>query len=204
MNDPLSIGGYTFHQNGFGAAPHLVVRDAEGKPLWDAQVPLVDEAAGSPYGILAVPGRDLGLQLLLSRTEDGTGVVLVLPYRVVGTDADGNPIPENFAPVTLLRGDTKVSDDLGISITLTDFGEYTLLIAKADPGQGLVWLAFLSLIAGITITFYLPRRRVWARLAPDGRLGLVWRSDRYVDVEREFGRLLDDLVAVRRSPHGST
>jgi cytochrome c biogenesis protein len=199
VNDPLSIGGYTFHQNGFGAAPHLVVRDAEGKPLWDAQVPLVDEAAGSPYGILAVPGRDLGLQLLLSRTEDGTGVVLVLPYRVVGTDADGNPIPENFAPVTLLRGDTKVSDDLGISITLTDFGEYTLLIAKADPGQGLVWLAFLSLIAGITITFYLPRRRVWARLAPDGRLGLVWRSDRYVDVEREFGRLLDDLVAARRA-----
>lgn len=199
VNDPLSIGGYTFHQNGFGAAPHLVVRDADGKPLWDAQVPLVDEAAGSPYGILAVPGRDLGLQLLLSRTDDGTGVVLVLPYRVVGTDADGNPIPENFAPVTLLRGDTKVSDDLGISITLTDFGEYTLLIAKADPGQGLVWLAFLSLIAGITITFYLPRRRVWARLGPDGRLGLVWRSDRYVDVEREFGRLLDDLVAARRA-----
>jgi cytochrome c biogenesis protein len=199
VNDPLSVGGYTFHQNGFGAAPHLVVRDAEGKPLWDAQVPLVDEAAGSPYGILAVPGRDLGLQLLLSRTEDGTGVVLVLPYRVVGTDADGNPVPENFAPVTLLRGDTKVSDELGISITLTDFGEYTLLIAKADPGQGLVWLAFLSLIAGITITFYLPRRRVWARLAPNGRLSLVWRSDRYVDVEREFGRLLDDLVAARRA-----
>ena len=123
----------------------------------------MDEAAGSPYGILAVPGSDLGLQLLLSRTDDGAGVVLVLPYRVTGTDADGNPIPQNYAPVTLLRGDTKVSDELGISISLTDFGEYTLLIAKSDPGQGLIWLAFLSLIAGITITFYLPRRRVWAR-----------------------------------------
>jgi cytochrome c biogenesis protein len=199
VNDPLSIGGYTFHQNGFGAAPHLVVRDADGQPLWDAQVPLVDEAAGSPYGILAVPGRDLGLQLLLSRLDDGRGVVLVLPYRVVGTDADGNPIPENYEPVTLLRGDTKVSEELGLSIELTDFGEYTLLIAKSDPGQGLVWLAFIALITGITITFYLPRRRVWARLAPDGRLGVVWRSDRYVDVEREFGRLLDDLVAARRT-----
>jgi hypothetical protein len=61
-----------------------------------------------------------------------------------------------------------------------------------------VWLAFASLIAGITISFYLPRRRVWTRLAPDGRLAIVWRSDRYVDVEREFGRLLDRLVAVRR------
>jgi cytochrome c biogenesis protein len=199
VNDPLSIAGYTFHQNGFGAAPHIVVRDTAGKPLWDAQVPLTDQAAGSPYGILAVPGRDLGLQLLLSRQPDGTGVVLVLPYRVVGTDAAGDPIPENFDPVTLVVGDTKLSEQLGISISLTEFGEYTLLIAKSDPGQGLIWLAFLSLITGITITFYLPRRRLWARLAPDGRLGLVWRSDRYVDVEREFGRLLDDLVAVRRT-----
>jgi hypothetical protein len=38
---------------------------------------------------------------------------------------------------------------------------------------------------------------VWTRLAPDGSLGIVWRSDRYVDVEREFGRLLDRLVAAR-------
>ena len=38
------------------------------------------------------------------------------------------------------------------------------------------------------------------RLVPrDGRLGIVWRSDRYIDVEREFGRLLDQLVAARRS-----
>ncbi len=199
VNDPLSVAGYTFHQNGFGAAPHLVVKDATGEPLWDGQVPLTDEAAGSPYGILAVPGRDLGLQLLLSRAADGTGVVLVLPYRVIGTDADGDPVPENYPPVTLERGEARVSDELGISIALTDVGQYTLLIAKSDPGQGLVWLAFLSLIAGITITFYLPRRRIWARRAPDGRLGLVWRSDRYVDVEREFGRLLDDLVAVRRT-----
>ena len=199
VNDPLSVSGYTFHQNGFGAAPHVIVRDAAGRPLWDAQVPLTDSAADSPYGILAVPGRDLGLQLLLSRDVDGVGVLLVLPYRIVGTDADGDPIPENYGAVTLLRGDTKVSDELGLSIELVDFGQYTLLIAKHDPGQGLVWLAFLALITGITITFYLPRRRVWARLATDGRLGIVWRSDRYVDVEREFGRLLDDLVAARRT-----
>ena len=79
-------------------------------------------------------------------------------------------------------------------------GAFSLLIAKKDPGQGLVWIAFVSLIAGITITFYRPRRRVWTRLEPDGRLGIVWRSDRYVDVEREFGRLLDQLVAARRPP----
>jgi cytochrome c biogenesis protein len=197
VNDPLAIGGYTFHQNGFGPAPHLVIRDAAGRPLWDAQVPMTDSAGGLPYVTMAVPGRDFGLQLLLTRDDEGRGVVLVLPYRILGEAVDG-PIVENLMAVTLLRGDTRVSDELGVSLELTDFGEYTLLIAKRDPGQGIVWLAFASLITGIAITFYLPRRRIWARIAPDGRVGLVWRADRYVDAEREFGRLLDDLVAARR------
>ncbi|HKB27964.1 MAG TPA: cytochrome c biogenesis protein ResB, partial [Candidatus Limnocylindrales bacterium] len=61
VNDPLSVAGYTFHQNGFGPAPYLVVRDASGKPLWDGAIPLTDAAAGSPYGIQGVPGTDLGL-----------------------------------------------------------------------------------------------------------------------------------------------
>ena len=200
VNDPLSIAGYTFHQNGFGPAPHLVVLDAAGKPLWDGAVPMTDAADGLPYGILPVPGRDIGLQLLLDKAANGVGQVVVLPYRVTGTNpSDGSPIVENFAPTRLEKGDTRVSDELGITIELKDFSDYTLLIAKHDPGQGIVWLAFLSLIAGITISFYLPRRRVWTRLTSDGRLGVVWRSDRYVDVEREFGRLLDDLVAARRS-----
>jgi hypothetical protein len=51
------------------------------------------------------------------------------------------------------------------------------------------------------IVFWVPRRRVWARLDAEGRLALVFRADRYVDVRREFGSLLDDLVAAHR---GST
>ena len=198
VNDPLGVGGYTFHQNGFGPAPHIVVKDAEGAPLWDAKVPMVDSAGGAPYETMAVPGRDLGLQLLLARDQAGAGMLVVLPYRMVGENPDGTPQVQNFDPVQLHKGDTKVSDALGISVGLVDFGEYTLVIAKRDPGQGIVWAAFLSLITGIVITFYRPRRRIWARLASDGRLGLVFRADRYVDVEREFGALLDDLVAVHR------
>ncbi|MGZ8513819.1 MAG: cytochrome c biogenesis protein ResB [Candidatus Limnocylindrales bacterium] len=197
VNDPLSVAGYTFHQNGFGPAPYLVVRDATGAPLWDGAVPLTDAAAGSPYGIQGVPGTDIGLQLLLRNEPDGSGVVLILPYRVIGTNPDGSPIPQNFAPLALAKGETGVAPDVGLSVELRDVGAYTLLIAKRDPGQGLIWLAFGLLIAGITITFYRPRRRVWTRLTPDGRVGIVWRSDRYVDVEREFGRLLDQLVAAR-------
>lgn len=198
VNDPLAVGGYTFHQNGFGPAPHLVIRDLKGAPLWDARVPMTGAAGGSPYETMAVPGRDLGLQLLLGKDDVGEGFLVVLPYRIVGTAADGTDRVQNFDPVRLRPGEEKASDQLGISIAVSDIGAYTLIIAKRDPGQGIVWGAFASLIAGITITFYRPRRRIWARRTPDGSLGLVFRADRYVDVEREFGALLDDLVAVRR------
>jgi cytochrome c biogenesis protein len=199
VNDPLSVAGYTFHQNGFGPAPHIVLKTAAGAVLWDAAVPMTDAADGLPYASIGIPGRDMGLKLLLERAADGTGSVLVVPYKVVGTAPDGQPVIEPYPAVDLQRGDVKVSQGLDLSIGLTDFGEFTLLIAKRDPGQGIVWVAFAALIAGITITFYRPRRRVWTRLTKDGRLGIVWRSDRYVDVEREFGRLLDQLVAARQT-----
>jgi cytochrome c biogenesis protein len=199
VNDPLSIAGYTFHQNGFGPAPHVVLKTAEGAVLWDAPVPMTDEASGLPYASIGVPGRDMGLKLFLDKDADGNGIVTVVPYTVAGTGADGQPVEDLYQAVDLHQGDVRVSQGLDLSIGLVDFGQFTLLIAKADPGQGIVWIAFASLIAGIAITFYRPRRRVWTRIAPDGRLGIVWRSDRYVDVEREFGRLLDQLVAVRQT-----
>jgi cytochrome c biogenesis protein len=199
VNDPLSVAGYTFHQNGFGPAVDLLVSDREGRPLWDGAVPLDDEASGFPYGTLSVPGREIGLQLLLKRGEDGTGIVLIVPYRVTGEEPDGTPIVENLYPLALAAEEAAPAEGTDFSVGVRGFGEYTLLIAKNDPGQGIVWTAFVLLITGIAITFYLPRRRIWARLSPSGELAIVARSDRYVDVEREFGRLLDDLVAARRA-----
>jgi cytochrome c biogenesis protein len=202
VNDPLAVAGYTFHQNGFGPAPDILISDPAGKPLWDGPVALTDQAAGLPYGTLAVPGRDVGLQLLLRRAADGTGVLLVLPYRVTGQAADGTPQITELSAIAVAAGEAQVPPGLDFSVAVRKFSDYTLIIAKKDPGQGIVWMAFASLIIGLSITFYLPRRRIWARLTQAGDLALVARSDRYVDLEREFGRLLDDLVA-RRTGSGS-
>ena len=197
VNDPLAVAGFTFHQNGFGPAPDIVVADASGAILWTGPVPLTDQAGGFPYGSFAVPGRDMGLELLLQRQADGVGILLVVPYRIVGEEADGSPRVEYLDPLALARGEDGTVPGIDFRVGLRDFAEYTLLIAKNDPGVGLVWVAFGSLITGLLITFHRPRRRVWARVARDGAVSLVGRSDRYVDFEREFGRLLDDLVAAR-------
>ena len=199
VNDPLEIDGYSFHENGFGAAPEVLISDAAGKPLWDGPVPLTDQADGLPYGTLSVPGRDTGLSFLLKRDADGTGVLLILPYVLTGVETDGRPKIEyvQAAAVALRAGEAAVPDGLDFSIGVRRFSDYVLLIAKKDPGQGIVWSAFVALIVGLAITFYLPRRRIWARLAPDGELRLVARSDRYVDLDREFSRFLEDLLRRR-------
>jgi len=197
VNDPLSVAGFTFHQNGFGPAPEVVIRDGGGEILWSGPVSLTDAAEGRPYGTMGVPGRDFGLQFLLDRADDGSPSLLVLPYRVTGQNADGSGAVENAPPFLVDAGRAVAAPGLDVSVELRSVGAYSLLIAKQDPGQGIVWAAFGSLMVGLLITFYLPRRRVWTHLSSDGRLAIVGRSDRYVDFRREFGRLLDDLVAVR-------
>ena len=198
VNDPLSAGGYTFHQNGFGPAPDLVIRSTvDDSILWSGPVPLTEQAGGLPYGAMPIPGRKFGLELLLDRTPEGVGALIALPYAINGTLPDGSPNIVRGLPVATVRGETVDMGGLDMTLELRDFSEYTLLIAKRDPGQPIVWAAFLTLIAGLAVTFYLPRRRVWARLGKDGRLDLVGRSDRQVDFDREFGGLVDALVAAR-------
>ena len=201
VNDPLSVAGFTFHQNGFRPAPDIVIRDSKGQPLWSGPVALDDTAAGSPHGTMSVPGEgNIGLEMLLTKAADGTEGVLFLPYRATGLNPDGTPITQSISPFFVPMGGVAGSPDTNFYVQLLDVQNATILVAKEDPGQPIVWFAFLSLITGLLITFYLPRRRIWARLEPNGELRIVGRSERYVDFRREFGRLLDDLVAARQPP----
>ena len=203
VNDPLDVAGFSFHQNGFRPAPDIVIRDAHGQALWNGPVALADSAAGSPHGVMSVPGENnMGLEMLLTKAADGTVGVLFLPYRATGLNPDGTPITKSLTPFFVAVGGVAGSPDTDFYVQLLDLQNATILVAKEDPGQGIVWFAFLSLITGLLITFYRPRRRVWARLDPSGELRLVGRSERYVDFRREFGRLLDDLVALRQPPGG--
>src|SRR4051812_46979289 len=149
VNDPLTVGGYTFHQNGFGPAPDVVIRDAQGRPLWTGPIPMTDSAAGLPFTEFAVPGRDVALQLLLQRQGDGVGVLLVLPFRANGTNADGTPQIVGLEPIALERGQSDTPAGTDFSVELRGFEDFTLLIAKRDPGQGLVWFAAGSLLVGL-------------------------------------------------------
>ena len=78
----------------------------------------------------------------------------------------------------------------GYTVTWKGTSAWTGIVVKDDPGETVIWLAFLFLISGLVLTFYFPRRRVWARFS-DGRLQIAMLADRYVDVRREFAAVVE-------------
>jgi len=199
VNDPLAAAGYTFHQNFFGPAVDLAIRDGAGRLLWAGPIPLDEVNAGRPYGRFAIPGREEGLEMLLGEDAAGATSLAVVGYRIIGHDAAGGPLVETLFVGGAAPGRSYVVETSDLRITFEKVSAFSGVIVKRDPGASIVWGSFLLLIVGLSLTFYFPRRRTWARLAPSGELRLVARADRYVDLRREFGRLLEDLVARRRT-----
>ena len=198
VNDPLTVDGFVIHQNSFGAAETVRIRDTNGRLVWSAPVLMDSQLLGKPQGFLTIPGSRLGLFVILDRDQAGAGRL-----TIVGTDgsldATGGVRPV-FADQVGLGGSTDPRTTGGYQVTWTDAGAFTGLVIKKDPGQPFIWLAFLSLISGIVLSFYFPRRRVWLRRV-GRRLEVAMLADRYVDLQREFGALLDDLARVTgRSP----
>ncbi len=136
--------------------------------------------------------------MLLGQDADGAPSLAVVGYRIVGEDADGAPVVETTFVGGASPGRTYVVESSDLQVTFEEVTAYSGVIVKRDPGANIVWVSFALLILGLSLTFYFPRRRVWARLAPDGELRLVGRADRDVDMRREVTRLLEDLVARRR------
>ena len=202
VNDPLTVAGFTFHQNTFGPAEALEIRRHDGELLWAGPVILDSEALGFPAGTTAIPGSDVGLQLVLARDDAGTARLALVGYRQVPGTQTAEVL---FAERLLLGEKTDPATTGGFTIRWSGAAAWTGMVVKADPGAGIVWVAFASLISGLVLTFYFPRRRVWARVV-DGRVGLVLRGERYVAVDRELtdlaGALRDRALRDRASLEG--
>lgn len=189
VNDPLTVAGFTFHQNTFGPAQALEIRDAAGGLLWTGPVILDSEALGLPAGTTAIPGTDIGLQLVLARDDLGAPLLALVGYRQV----PGTQTAEVLFAGRLHLGESTSAEDFGgFTVRWTGASAWTGMVVKRDPGAQIVWIAFVALISGIVLTFYFPRRRVWARVV-EGRVAIVLRGERYVAVDRELADLAAEL-----------
>lgn len=191
VNDPLEINGFVFHQNTFGPAAVLEIRDRVGALVWDGPVLLAGELAGRPQGFITIPGSDVGLLLVLDRTADGIPVLALTGLQATGTNEEAEIV---FLRGLGLGGTTDPDATSGFSISWRQASAFTGMVIKRDPGAVLIWIAYLALITGLVLTFYFPRRRAWARLEGD-TLSVALTADRYVNAEREFDSLLEELSA---------
>ena len=191
VNDPLEVDGYVFHQNTFGPAVQLTVHDFDGRARvgrpCHPRRPAGRPAAGLPDHSGVGPWPAGGARQDPGGTVDAGPLGHHHTERRRGEPDRVHPAPSRPAPRPIRRR------RLATAWTWSSTGAYTGMVIKRDPGQGLIWIAFLSLITGLVLSFYFPRRRVWARIS-DGRIELALLADRYVNAEHEFDVLLERLT----------
>jgi cytochrome c biogenesis protein len=203
VNDPLRYGNLSFFQSFYGPAAQMTVASSDGTVLYSDGVALAWEtqADGRSVGTFTIPSEDITVWLVGTL---GTGDTLVRPGQVrVETyrASTGDPIEQ----VSIDQGvATTVS---GLSFTFGRELQFTGLSVSRDPGTMIVWLGSILLIAGFTIGFSFPHRRLWARLVlrPNGvgTLAIATPGRASHDVDRAFTNLVTDLRAACAGPSAS-
>jgi hypothetical protein len=86
---------------------------------------------------------------------------------------DSNPI--------VLQQDHPVTTASGYTYSFTGRVDASGINVKRDPGDTFIWIAVAMALIGLAITFYVPRRRLWARITPEGTTlaGVAERTTRF-------------------------
>ncbi len=195
VNDPLRYGDLSVYQSFYGPAAFMSVADTDGRVLYSDGVPLAWETKddGRRVGMFTIPSKDI-VAWVVGTWGGGDPLVKPGQMRVETYRAStGDPIEQ----LTIDQGvATAVS---GLTFTFGREIQYTGLSVSRDPGTILVWIGSLLLIAGFTVGFTFPRRRIWGRLVmrPDGvgtlSVASPGRATHFVD--RAFTDLVTDLRA---------
>lgn len=218
VNSPLKVGGANVYLQGHGYAPRIVVRNAAGAVLYDdaavflprdgvftstgvVKVPdatpqlgfqgvllptLGADAAGEPVSLFPAPGDPV---LFLTAWEGDLGLDSGVPQSVFRLNTEAMA---QVGQSALRIGDTwTLPDGLG-TVEFVGLPEYASFSVARDPGKGLALAAAILAIAGLTLSLFIPRRRVWVRARPDeqGRTLVTVAA-----LSRSEGAAVDELTA---------
>ena len=200
VNDPLRYGDLSFYQSFYGPAIAMHVADAGGQVLFEDGVPLAWSTKDDKrrVGTFTVPGKDVTVWLVgtLGPTDPlvKPGQIRVETYRASTGDA--------IEQVTVDQG--VATDVSGLTFTFGRELQFSGLSVSRDPGTILVWIGSFLLMAGFTIGFSFPHRRIWGRLTlrPDGGGSLSIATPGRVDhdLDQAFTNLVTDLRAACAAP----
>lgn len=169
VNEPLTYDGWSFHQNFFGPAARLEIRDDVGALLWSGDAPFTAQIEGAPYATLPIPGSTAGIEMQLRRDTNGVAAIFVVAsapdLNAVPGDDGRVPVKTLFASV-LAEGDVATAPGAGFSVYLREVTSYTGIIARRDPAALLIWVAAALIMGGLMLTLRRPRARLWLQIRP--------------------------------------
>ncbi len=208
-NQPVSEGGVSIYQSGFGYNVSLRVTDGAGNDLFHGPVTLGEYTASgnpdAPAGRQAIPGTNVTLNLIASDRDianqpDLDTLGLSAEQLFVQARSD-DMIPGTTPPTAVI--DPRHPGQLGdLTVRFERYGVYSVLQIAYYPGLWIFGVAAVIGIAGLIAIFYFPLRRVRAIVSPgaEGRsvAALAPLARRDWSGKRDFVDLVEDL----RQRHG--
>ncbi len=189
---PCSVDGAKVFLVGHGYAPHFVVTDSTGATVFDDTVVFLPQDGNfTSTGVVKIPDATpaLGLNGLFLPTatlDDVLGPISTFPgpdYPAVflsafkgdlGLDA-GTPQSvyrldttsmEKIGLESLLPGETWTLPDGSGQVEFTGFERWASFQIAYDPGKELALVAAVAAMAGLLLSLFVRRRRIWVKVVP--------------------------------------
>jgi len=200
VNQPLRFQGVRFYQSFFGPAAMVQVETLNGVQVYDSGIALSDTLDTVQYqrpaGWLVLDNQHLIVRAI--------GPAANTPDPSIGEDEIGLELYDDATAQPI--GWTKLKKGEPVELRNLQFtylgsAMYSGFQVSKDPGGGLIWMASVLFLAGISVVFFLPRRQLWAmvygveegshvlvRTAPSRSPGADSESER---IAAELGGALD-------------
>ncbi|HUD40321.1 MAG TPA: cytochrome c biogenesis protein ResB, partial [Streptosporangiaceae bacterium] len=237
INDPLSVDGAKVYLIGHGYAPEFKVTGANGQVTYSESTPFIPENTSTfeSDGVVKAPDSSLGFEGVFVPTAitvagtlesifpsaDNPKVSLNGYYGNLGMNSgqpqsvyqlDTSDMTEiSGSPHLLQPGQTWTLPNGKGSVTFVGVKQWASLAVTYDPGQVPALVCGMLALAGLLVSFFVRRRRVFVRAVPAASgtgsivtVGGLTRSDASGGFEEEFAELAAEISEAETSPAQSS